>query len=146
MESDPARALDEVARSRARLADRLVTPWWYHPALGLMAGVLVATPAARSTAVTAAVLALYGVGVSLLVQAYRARTGVWVNGLRGGRASRWAVALGVVIAVAFLTGITLDKALDWRAAPLAAGVVTGLATVLLGRQFDESLRRELRQR
>jgi hypothetical protein len=40
MESDnpldaPA-ALNAVARARADVADRLVTPWWYHPILGVL--------------------------------------------------------------------------------------------------------------
>src|SRR5699024_1798354 len=34
-------ALDEVAAARRRLAERLYTPWWYHPVLGLLLGTLV---------------------------------------------------------------------------------------------------------
>ena len=52
METDPGRAdaaaaLDLVAASRAALADRLVTPWWYHPALGVLVGGLVGVWYAR---------------------------------------------------------------------------------------------------
>lgn len=38
MENDPYSAHDaltDIDSSNAAIADRLITPWWYHPALGV---------------------------------------------------------------------------------------------------------------
>jgi hypothetical protein len=36
--SDADLSLDEIARARATLADRLLNPWWYHAVLGVLVG------------------------------------------------------------------------------------------------------------
>src|SRR5665647_931680 len=41
MENEAEEQLALIAETRARLADRLVTPWWYHLSLGALMGVLV---------------------------------------------------------------------------------------------------------
>jgi len=143
---DAASALDLVSASRAGLADRLVTPSWYHPCLGGLLGLFSASYALRSPVVTVVALALYLVGCLALVRAYRRATGVFVNGLRAGAASRWAAAGGAVSAAAILAGVALDRGLDWRWAPLAAGLVAAVATVVFGNRFDEALRAQLRRR
>jgi len=142
---DATSALDLVASSRAGLADRLVSPAWYHPCLGGLLGLFSASYALRSPAVTAVALALFLAGALVLVRAYRRATGVFVNGLRSGAASRWAGAGGALSAAAILGGIALDRGLDLRWAPLAAGVVAGGVTVVFGNRFDEALRAQLRR-
>ena len=39
---DPASALADAAQSRNALADRLITPWWYHPVIGVPLGAMFA--------------------------------------------------------------------------------------------------------
>ena len=144
--SDAATALALVASSRAGLADRLVSPSWYHPCLGAMLGLFSASYALRSAAATFVALALLLVGGLLMVRAYRRATGVFVNGLRAGAASRWAGAGGALSAVTIVAGIALDRELDWRWALVAAGVVVAVVTVVMGNRFDEALRTQLRRR
>ena len=38
---NPRDALADVAATRSSVADRLITPWWYHPALGVILAALV---------------------------------------------------------------------------------------------------------
>ena len=142
--ADAACALDLVAASRAGLADRLVTPAWYHPVCGLLFGAFACAYVAGSTPVRLLALAVLLAGTLLLVRAYRSATGVWVSGWRAGAATRWARALGVVLAVCLLGGLALYRGLDWRPAPVVAGLVVLVATVALGRRFDETLRADLR--
>ena len=144
--TDAAAALDLVASSRAGLADRLVSPTWYHPCLGAMLGLFSASYALHSPAATVVALALFLAGALLMVRAYRRATGVFVNGLRAGAASRWAGAGGALSAATILAGVALDRGLDWRWAPVAAGVVAGVVTVVMGNRFDEALRTQLRRR
>jgi len=98
MESDqtPRLALEQAAVARAALADRARAPRWYHPALGLLVGGLVAAQAAP-TAVSLAFLSIFCVGLVFLTQAYQRHTGMWISGMRKGR-TRW-----VALATAALT-------------------------------------------
>lgn len=143
---DAVAALDLVHHARTALADRLVTPWWYHPVLGLLLGAFLASYAVGSGLAIGIGVVLYGVGVGMLTRRYRQITGVWVNGLRAGSASRWAWALGAVALVAFLAGLGLDRGLGQRWGLPAAGLLVAVATVVLGRRFDEALRAQLRRR
>jgi hypothetical protein len=138
-------ALDLVASTRADLADRLVTPWWYHPVLGVMAGWVVAAPAARSLAVWYAAVAAFVVGCAVLARTYRRLTGVWISGPATGRASRWAWSLAVALVVA--AGLSALAALTLDAWPVSIAIAVAQlpVTVLLGRRFDVELRRQLRE-
>lgn len=146
MENENVDQLAVIAEARAALADRLTTPWWYHPALGLlMAGYVLAISFA-STAVRTAAGVLFLAGGWGLVSVYRRLTGVWVSGFDAGRASRWAKATGALVgsvlaaawAVAYWTELT------WPAWCLAAVAFVG--AVVLGRRFDTALRAQLRAR
>jgi hypothetical protein len=79
-----------VRAGRSAAADRLVTPWWYHPILGLlMAGLLVAY-GIGSMWVVGATLVIFLAGLAALVSAYRNQTGVWVSGsARSGTCWEW---------------------------------------------------------
>lgn len=139
-----AEALRLVAGTRAELADRLVTPWWYHPALGLLIGGWVASYAADSFLVTVIALAVYFAGIATLIAAYRRITGLFVNGLRAGRASRWGVYTGVATAVGLVGSVALRSGAGVTVAPIVAGILLVPLVIYLGHRFDDALRAELR--
>jgi hypothetical protein len=141
---DPAAALDLVAAARSGLADRLVTPWWYHPVLGLLVGGLIAAQALPSTLLRSLALVLYGLGLVLLVNAYRRLTGLWVNGLRPGPAQRWSIGLGVTIGVLLVVALGVRAAGGWAGAPLVAGLLAVPLVMLVGHKYDRVLRADLR--
>jgi hypothetical protein len=140
-----ADALDLVKSTRSELADRLITPWWYHPILGLMAAWVIAAPATHSIVVWYAAMALFAVGCGLLARTYRAKTGVWVSGTNAGAASRWAWALALVLVAA--GGFSALAAILFDAWPVSIAVALAQipVTVLIGRRFDDVLRRQLRE-
>jgi len=141
---EAATALETIGASRAEMADRLVTPAWYHPALGLLAGgVLVSAESHRWWVFTCAAL-VYAVGCGVLVSSYRKLTGIWVGGLRRGPAGRISMQLMIALyAVAGLDAL-LDLGLGQRGAFVVGGLAAFVLVVVLGRRFDEALRAELR--
>ncbi|MGA5301762.1 hypothetical protein ACPCHT_17670 [Nucisporomicrobium flavum] len=144
MESSAAEQLAAIADARAAVADRLVTPWWYHPALGLLVGAYVVAFGIGNSAARLAAGVCFAGGCVLLVKAYKRQTGVWVSGLDAGRASRWAIAMGAMLGVIALAAVAIGRYSDLRW-PVWALAIAGFAgTVLLGRQFDRALRAQLR--
>lgn len=145
---DPAAALADVDAARRSVADRLITPWWYHPALGVILAAIMLVAALDLHNLVRLPVALAGaVGIGLLIGAYQRTTGLWVD-LRnlGPTSRRWWLAYAVVVAVA--TGASLiptatDRALPaWLAVLLAAVAV--IATIVLGRWVDDAMRAEIR--
>lgn len=136
-------SLAAIADQRARLAERLVTPRWYHPVLGLLLAMLMLCVGVDSPVVLGLGLAVYFVGLGLLVTVYRRRAGAWVNGFRPGRSRPAALATTVVLlgcgALSFA-----GRLQDWLWAPIVAAVVAFVAVVVLGRAFDRALGAELR--
>jgi hypothetical protein len=130
-------ALAAIAGQRREAAERLVTPWWYHPLLGILIGGLIAAQAGP-TALKVAVLPVFFIGLAALVSAYQHVTGVWVGGLRRGPAGRVTIALVAVYLAALAVSVILG---GWAA--IAAGIVVVVATVVLGHRFDRALREEL---
>src|SRR4051812_19326920 len=102
MYGDARLALDAVRHGQAAAADRLVTPAWYHPALGGLEAMLVLACGAEALWVLPVALVLFSLGVGLLVKVYKTRTGMWISGYSAGRASRWAYCLGGLLAVCLL--------------------------------------------
>jgi len=145
MENVSSDDLAAITQARSALADRLVTPWWYHPVLGLIIGAYIVALGLGGTLVRLIGLALYLGALLLLARAYQELTGVWANGLSQGPAKRWSVALGLSaaagagVSVAFgeLTGMT------WPIWGLAAVMV--VVTVILGHRYDTALRAHLRE-
>lgn len=89
--------------SRGRLADRLITPIWYHPAAGLaIAGMVLALGLPdgmvdrkhRLLLLTASIIGNVGIR-----QLYRRRVGLWVEQAAGPRTRRLLIGAGVGIAV-----------------------------------------------
>jgi hypothetical protein len=144
MESNAAEPLVIINEARAALADRLITPWWYHPILGLLLVGYVAGIGLGNTAVRSLAAMLFVVGCLTLARAYRRLTGVWVSGFAAGRASRWAIALGVLVGVTAVAAWSIGywTQLAWPVWCLAA--VAFIGAVVLGRQFDVALRAQLR--
>src|SRR5699024_12311806 len=67
---DPRDALADVAASRGSVADRLVTPWWYHPILGaLIAAIVLVNALHLSNLVKIVVAVASAAGMGLLVSA-----------------------------------------------------------------------------
>jgi hypothetical protein len=133
-----------VAEARAAAADRLTTPWWYHPTLGLFLAAYVVSQSLGNAAVRTIAVVLFVAACAALVRAYRRLTGVWVSGFEAGPASRWAKALGAVAGLVLTAGWGLAYWADltWPAWCLAA--VAFIAVQVLGRQFDRALRAQLR--
>jgi hypothetical protein len=143
-QDEAAAALASVGATRAQLADRITTPGWYHPVLGLLAGGLIASSELDNLAVFFAALLVYAVGCGVLISSYRRLTGVWVSGLRRGPAGRVSLllvgTLYIIAGLAALAGLGLGV----PGAFVVGGVVAFVAVVVLGRRFDDALRRELR--
>lgn len=144
-DADRAReALAAIDATRSSAADRLVTPWWYHPALGALTSAYLVGYAFGDTLVRLVVLAGFLVALGLLAASYRRLTGVWVSGHRAGRATVWAVAMGVLAMALVAAALLLysTTGLEWPVWACAA--VVFVSVVVLGRAFDAKLRAELR--
>lgn len=145
---DPRDALADVAASRTSVADRLITPWWYHPALGAILAALVllgALDAHNAIRLTVALLAAISIGA--LVGLYQRTTGMWVNLRNLGPAStRWwaayLVLVVLIVGVSTMPSITDITLPTWGAELLAAMIFIG--TVVLGRRMDEAMRADIR--
>jgi len=139
MTADEARAqLGALAEGRAALADRVVTPWWYHPALAVLVAIFLASQGAQQWWVIG--FAIYCAGLVGLVTAYRNLTGVWVSSwdLPNGR----GVLIGVVAVL--LAGFTVSLVtrfglLPWWSA-LLSGLGCGLFVWWIGPQVDSMCR------
>ena len=136
---DEARAsLDEVRRTEADLADRLVTPWWYYTGLGLVEALIVSSMAFPDWWARAA-QAIGLAGFVLLIRSYQRLTGLGGNQYFA-LARGWSIALVVVILAAIVIVLLVDQPL----VTAATAVVVFVATVVLGRRADTAMRYRLR--
>jgi hypothetical protein len=144
MESQSGEQLAIIAEARAAVADRLTTPRWYHPILGLLLAGYIVALSLGSTVVKAVAVVLFVAACGALASTYRRLTGLWISGFHAGRAGRWAKALGALVAVATATSwsIAYWTELTWPVWCLAA--VAFVSAVVLGRRFDTALRAQLR--
>lgn len=135
-------ALAGLSGDSASLAERVVTPPWYHPALGLIVAAFIGTQAVPGPW-SMIVLAVGAAMLALLVAVYRRRYGVWVS-QPAGRASRavlWAVIASYLVLFAAGTAIKLAQLpLWWVLVPAAIGFVL---TIVLGRRYDALLRGDI---
>lgn len=140
--------LAEVAAAGQRLADRLYTPWWYHPVLGLLLGVLVLQLVWVFSRPGVILMPVPVLGVIALGRIYRRLSGIDLYGTDapdGGQRGRsllaiYVCALIVCFAVAFLLSNQLG--LRWTAWAFATLVAVG--TVIVGRVYDGLLRAQFR--
>jgi hypothetical protein len=136
--------LAAIAQARANLADRLITPWWYHPVLGLLFGAYVVAVGLGNTVLRSLAVVLFVLCCTLLMQVYRRMTGVWVNSTMPGPARRWAVAMGVICGVVVAGGIMIGLFADVPWVVWSLGALAGVVIVVLGRHYDTVLRAQLR--
>ncbi len=151
MESDDVlrdRAVADLATlqtDRAALADRLRQPGWYDPALGVLVAGFFASYSFAYPWVTVGALPVLGVGLALLVAGYRRHTGLWVNGFRGGPATKPVLRLWLAAYVVVLgAGLLAEFVLGVRYAMVGAGLVAGVVVVVLSRRWTTVYQRELR--
>ena len=139
--------LAAVSASRQKLAERIHTPWWYHPALGTLAGLLVLV-IGGSIGYGLVVMPLILLGTFGLGFLYRHLSGVDLRGPNapdGGKRGRviltiFVTSLVVCSAVAYLLG--QEFGLGWAPWVLAAVALT--TSIMAGRAYDGSLRTQLR--
>ncbi|AWB86352.1 hypothetical protein C3E77_06820 [Mycetocola zhujimingii] len=122
-----------------------MTPWWYHVALGAIVALFVASQAMPTAAMSVAIV-LGIVALPVLTTVYSRRYGVSVSQPAGPRGRRLLLmTLGVLVA-AMLSGVALKLAgiaLSWVMVP---AVLAFIVTVVLGRRYDDALRREIAAR
>lgn len=135
-------ALQALADDRTTLSARIVTPWWYHPALGLITAALVISQALP--AVPAGVLmAVAIVSTALLVLAYRRAYGVSVTTPAGPRSTRMLFTLMAVLVIAMVAALLIriaEQPAVWALLPATAAFAL---TVVLGRRYDRMYRADL---
>lgn len=142
--SEALQALDALSADGARLASRVVTPWWYHTILGLVMAVIVVSQALPGTT-SLIVVAIGIVMMPLLAVTYARRYGIWITQPAGSRSKRvlWLIfGIGLLAMTASLAIRITGISLGWALVP--AGVVL-VATILIGRHYDTVLRDELAQ-
>jgi hypothetical protein len=132
-------ALDVVDQANADLAKRLVTPWWYHPILGLIEAMLVLS-FAMPIPLRLAVVAVAVAGVGLLVSAYKRLTGLGVSSRYAALARGWVLGLVAIV----LAAIGVVVLVDQLVVTVALAVLVLVATVVFGRRADVAIRTRLR--
>lgn len=144
---DPSAALDAVSASRRSLAEQLYTPWWYHPALGTLVGLLQLQIGGALGTTGLYLTALPALGIVALALVYRRLSGIDLSGANapdGGTRGRITTVLLmggllVCLALSFLGG-----RLGWAWVPWALAGLVLVAVVVVGRAYDEMLRADLR--
>ena len=139
---EAASAISAIDGSRSWLADRIIAPRWYHLAVGLLAGGVIAEAEIRDWALFGWSVAAYTAGCGALM---------WWNQRRVGVAMKYfdartrAVFAGNVLALSALVAFACWLGLDRGAhgAFLAAGVLAVPLTVVSGRWTDRLLRARL---
>lgn len=135
--------LDSIGAQRSWLSDRVIAPRWYHPALGVLAGGLVATGEARSGTVFAWAVVAYTLGAAAVMWMNQQRVGVRLRYFDRRTAIVFAVE---VVALAIVAGIAcwLGLAEDSTGVFFVAGLVAFGVVVGCGRWTDRVLRARLR--
>ena len=145
--ADAAVALKQIADARAALAERLVSPWWYYPAAGVIVGGFVAQLAlAGMWAVRVPVmLVLMLAGGLWLPSAYRKATGFSGGRPPGLPARLWRLALVLVGVALFHEGLAVRGAWGW-VGPVLLGIVAVPVVIVVMHRYDAAVRAALRRR
>lgn len=146
MERDDAAAtLAALDGDRAALADRVRQPGWYDPALGVLVGGFFATYSFSYPWATLAAVPVFGLGIWLLVRAYRRHTGLWVSGFHGSPSTKPLVrAWAALLAVVLVLGLVVEQVLGVRYAMVGAGVLIGVGAAVLSHRWTTAYQRDLR--
>lgn len=139
--------LAAVAASRQKLADRLYTPWWYHPLLGGFVGLLLLA-IGNSFGRDLLILPIAVFGIVGLGPLYRKISGIDLYGPHapdGGPTGRAILAILLAsFVVCAACSYLLGRELGWAWAPWTLAAVILVATTLAGRAYDERLRAQVR--
>lgn len=136
------RMLASLGDDGARLAEQVITPRWYHPVLGLIVAVLVgsqALPGAYPLFVALPAL----IAIPLLTLTYSSRYGVTLTHTTGPGTKRLMfLIVGVMVLCIISAAIIKIAGVDlwWALIPV---IIAFASTVVLGRRYDNVLRREL---
>lgn len=141
---DARRSLDSIGASRREVADRMITPRWYYPALGLLVAQMIVMYGLVGDllAVLSALLVVAGSG--WMVRTYTGHTGIVArlpDGLRSGVALA-AFALGMIVPVMYVV-LVGDVP---TAVVLALAALALVCTVVLGPVYDAAYRADLRRK
>ncbi|MGO3147690.1 MAG: hypothetical protein ACTIJ6_08425 [Leucobacter sp.] len=126
----------------ARLAERIVTPPWYHPLIGLIVAVLVlsqALPGSYSLLLMVPPL----VALPILAITYTQKYGVSLTRPTGPHSKRFLYAMITVLVLTMIAAALIklnNVSLWWVCIPV---VVATTAVVVLGRRYDSALRTEV---
>ena len=137
--AEAAAQLAALRADREALADRVLQPWWYDVALGLLLFGFLASYAADSLWVTFPALVLFGAGIAALVSAYRRITGVWVT-TPPRFTALWAAVVLVVLVPAFVLAEGFDRHWVMVVAGAVLGVAAGVLSRVWGRRWVDGLR------
>lgn len=140
---EAAAAIGRVESSREWLANRVIAPGWYHPALGVLAGALIAIGETRNWALFYWGVGGYSVACGALMWVNQRRAGVWIGSRRGKAGLLFA---GEVAALILLVGLAcwLDLGRGLRGTLLVAAAMAVLLEVGFGRWIDAAIRTQLR--
>ncbi|TFV48523.1 hypothetical protein [Blastococcus sp. TF02A-35] len=116
---------------RAALAERLVQPWWWDVAFGVLVAGFLGSYSSRSIWVILAAVVVFAVGVRALVAVYQRITGTWWDASKVGPVQERVRAALRRLLVGYFALLGLGAAaeflLDVRGAMVVAGVVMGVA-------------------
>jgi hypothetical protein len=141
----PAEAREALAglhADDASLAQRLITPRWYHPLLGLIVALIITSQALPSPA-SLILLPVALFALPALVLFHRRRHGLWFSQPAGPRSRRVYRVMLVIVLLCFGAMLVVKLtpvAYEWVAIPAAVGLVTPM---VLGPRYDDLFRREL---
>ncbi len=136
---EAAAQLAALRADREALAERVLQPWWYDVALGLLLFGFLASYAADSLWVTFPALVLFGAGLGGLVSAYRRITGVWVTA-----PPRFVALWAAVVLVVLVPAFVLAEGSGRHWVMVVAGAVLGVAAGVLSRVWSRRWVAELR--
>lgn len=142
MENEATDALAAIQETRGKLADRLTTPWWYHPILGALIAQFILVQGLVDHRVKYLSTLVLGLGCAWLIRAYKDRTGL-VAGLPPGKLSAllfWAM----LAAVGGMAMLVLLAEL-WPRWVVALAGAAWLCVVIFGRAYDRAYRADLRE-
>jgi multisubunit Na+/H+ antiporter MnhG subunit len=136
-------ALSALDADRQNLADRIRTPAWYYPLLGVATAMIIGSPGAGVPAQF--ILVAFGcLGITLLATAYQRHTGLTITRMAGPRSRTTAILLGVFIVLLLPVSFSLTATghAVWVWLPAAAAFAAmWIGGVIYDRAYDRELRR-----
>ena len=137
---DARASLDAIHRVNADLADRLASPWWYYPGLGLVEALVVSSFTFHVWWLQLLVVIVAMAGLRLLVTSWERLTGLGMSRKYNALARGWIIALLVVVGAAMAVVFLVDEPV----VTAATAMVVFVATVVLGRRAEKTMQERLR--